>query len=780
LKKFILVLGIALFLFANDGRHFASQTVTAGSTIKLNISLDNPSNKYVYLHYRTNNADLYSVIPLKQMGYEFSGSIKIPEEGYTGLEYYFSITDNYGNAFTQPEVNPEGNPYTSRVVKYSQDANIVYEILAPFEGEQVAQDDFMIALSLLSVPVDVNLKMTKVLFDGVNVTKFTEVAEEIITWVPVRRLKEGTHNIDVEFYNNSNELVKKIGWSFTMTGDAEAGSDVDPDASDNFQLYGSVDFNTSAQNYGQSGIAESSQSFTSTSMNLGGNLYNVDYTLYALISSEQEDYRQNIDRLSAFVKFNLFWGMYMEAQFGDFTPDYNSYMLSAQNMRGVGLGLVTGLVNLRFATGENRKEILPTDSLSEATINQSYQRDFIAGRFSIGKRERGFGIGLNFLSSKDKSFENDDEIMNINPEANIVLGPDFTLGFLQNRIKFSAGFLLSLKNENIRGGALPLSIINEEFGTDLDQSTYDQINNFFPFTGIPLVSKMYYTTFDWNYANVLLRLRYEKIDADYKNHGNPYIQDDVKRLVANTTIRLLDNSLYLRGSLTTTEDNVSEKQALTTSDDNMSFGFDWYPNSSLPTIGVSFSSQDQSSVDTLGADAGDYTNNSYNVSLSKQFEVAGFNTNSMIIIGSGTAESKLTPSLGSETSNFLINSSAKFPFIPLKVFAEFSTFEAIATDISKTNTNNIRLNGTYEILSSDDMNLSGFAQYVNSGTDFTLEGDETINISQNAFEFGGNLSFDLTPSIAMTSFVRYKTIAIANGNDDYTNSYFSLGASLAF
>jgi hypothetical protein len=53
----------------------------------------------------------------------------------------------------------------------------------------------MIALSLLSVPADVNLKMTKVLFDGVNVTQFTEVDEEIITWVPVNRLKDGSHNI---------------------------------------------------------------------------------------------------------------------------------------------------------------------------------------------------------------------------------------------------------------------------------------------------------------------------------------------------------------------------------------------------------------------------------------------------------------------------------------------------------------------------------------------------------------------------------------------------------
>lgn len=788
MKKIFILLGVALLLFANNnGRHFANQTVVAGESIKLSLTVDHPAQKTVYLHYRTNGADLFKAVPLRQAGYDFAGKVTIPEEGYTRLEYYFSVVNRYGAVSTEPAFNPEANPYTSRIIKYSQDANIIYEIISPFEGEEVEQDDFMVALSLLSVPADVNLKLTKLLFDGVNVTSFAEIEEEIITWVPVNRLKTGTHNLEVEFYDNTNKQVKKISWSFSITGDEEAGSASEYSSTENVRLFGTLDFNTSSQSYGNSGADPSSEAFTNTSFTVGGNLYWLDFDLYGLVSSEQKDFRQDVDRFSANLRLNLFWDMYLKLQLGDFTPDYNQYMISGQNMNGVGASVVTGLVNLEFATGQNRKEIAPvqdgngvSDYTDLKTQNQSFQRDFTAGRFSIGNRESGFAIGLNFLQSEDKTFEAD-STWDISPEANIVVGPDFTLGFMNNRIKFGVGYLVSIKNENIRGEPLPLDIINDRFGADLDQSLYDNINEFFPMTGIPLAATMFYTTADWNYSNLLFKLRYENIDANFKNHGNPYIQDDVKRVIANTTLRLFDNSVYLRASYASTEDNQAGKLLNTTGNDVIGFGVDWYPDPKYPSVSLNFNNQDQAAEDTLGTETGDYTNSAFDVRVSQGYNIAGYELTSSVLVGSGTGESKLNPTLGSETSNFLVNTSAKLPFMPLKVFAEISNFESITTDINESKTTNFRLSGTYEIISREDLSLSGFAQYINSGTDITdLVADATTEVSQNSIEFGGNFGYDLTQGIALSSYISFRNLSISTSIEDYSNSYFNFGTTISF
>jgi hypothetical protein len=219
-------------------------------------------------------------------------------------------------------------------------------------------------------------------------------------------------------------------------------------------------------------------------------------------------------------------------------------------------------------------------------------------------------------------------------------------------------------------------------------------------------------------------------------------------------------------------------------------GVDWYPSNDFPNITFSYTTKDVDEVDSISTQLSDKTDKSFNASLSKQYNIAGFNANSMISFGKGEVISTPDTTAGSDASNFFINTSVRFPFIPLKVFAQFSNNENSIPKTSETKNNTIKLNGTYELISSDDMALSAYTQYVNSITKITsLNTIATTDFTQNSVEFGANLSYNLTSTISMSSFLSFRTLGISsevidpitgNNNDDYSNSYLNLGASLTF
>lgn len=796
MRAIIILMICSMSLFANNGRHLAPSTVVAGESIKLSVSYDQPMNRTVYLYYRTNITQTYKAVRMDLRGFDFEATIDIPEENTTGLEYFFASVDRFGQRLSLPERNPQSNPYRAQIIKYAQQ-KVSYQIVSPEDGEEVDQNEFMLAFSLLRVDPEVDLGQTKVFVNGANVTSFAEIDEVLITWLPAggNTLRAGPANFEVQFFSAGGTKLETVTWKAVINKAGGVSSSDDNTTGGGLMsgnlfgnFYGNIGFESISESYGDPNSDVSSNNFTSVNFNAQGRVLGIDLSTYALISSEQDEGRQDVNRFGLSARAELFWGMYIRGQVGDFTPPYNEYMFNGENMRGIDIGVMLGLINVEFTKGVNRKQIIAgTDSLSD---NSSYQRDVLGARVSIGDQyEDALSIGINLMLSKDQDFDTSADEMNINPEENLVFGPDFQIQFADGRVKLKTGGLFSVFNDNIRGGSISYadaSALYPDLGDIVDEDQYDQITEYITINGIPSVGYMVFGSLDWNLWGVVLNARTELVDPGFVSHMNPYLQQDILKNTFSGVWRIFDNSVYLRGTYSTQTDNINNTTDVsTTSNNDFSFGVDFYPSASWPTVGFTFLSTDQNSETELEAGGttkdGDFKTTSLNMNLAQQVNIAGMRSSFAVIYGTGNGESTIDSDLNTTDNNIIVNGSVELGFLPLKVFAEVSNFDSQAGEGFTSKTTNFRLNGTYKVLDTGTFNLSAYAQTVFSGTDIVDQNltDPNVNISQNELEFGGNVNWRLTTETSLTGYTKFKTVGFS-GDTDYSNTYFTVGASFSF
>ena len=88
MRTILLTIISFVFLFA-DTSHIGQRTVTAGESVKLALSLESNVNvRAVYLHYKTNIADEYTSVVMKNFGFDYEYFLQIPKDNYNRLEYY--------------------------------------------------------------------------------------------------------------------------------------------------------------------------------------------------------------------------------------------------------------------------------------------------------------------------------------------------------------------------------------------------------------------------------------------------------------------------------------------------------------------------------------------------------------------------------------------------------------------------------------------------------------------------------------------------------------------
>ncbi len=601
---------------------------------------DNTSDvERVRVFYRVAGQSAY----LEEEMLEYMGVFKanIPAEYVTesGVEYLIVAEFSDGSMAAFPEADPYNvpmflsaqrrvesvgmNEIALREIQGGIPSNVI--ILGPEEGEIVASEEVIIAVSLFNTP-DVDLKSITLELDDVSILEYTEIAEDLIVARP-KNVQPGMHTIKLNMANHIGDSYSTVIWHFTVVRTVAQARRI-------FNYSGRVTAQTSSLQ-----VRGIRQNIHYVRANANGSFDWLSFTAKGFLSSQEDPDRQPRNRLMAGLKTT-----YFDLFFGDVNPQLSEFTLRGKRVRGLEAHLKLKYFNVHFVTGESERAIPGMISSIPDTISQGlqYKRSgYTYSRKVIGIRPyfgtgRHFQFGLSLLKALDDTLsvkkeyggisEIDNTFINMGgvnkPKDNIVLGTDFTISIDNRRFVWKSDAAFSYLNRDISDGPLTLrdldtfapgdSLENDtlsfgEFNIPLSDIPIDpgDISNIFIINQnlsplLPIVpdsngvvglkeflnmpSTAFKTALTLNYFNNFVVLKYQRVGPEFNSLGNPFMRSDIQGVSLSDKIRLFSNKIFITLNYDQIRDNLLENKPATTTTSSFAAGFRLYPGEGLPSI----------------------------------------------------------------------------------------------------------------------------------------------------------------------------------------------------
>ena len=537
------------------------------------------------------------------------------------IEYYVEVSLSGGRTETHPLQNPETSPLKA-TIRPVDPKNLEVRLLSPEQGETIALEDLVVAVSLFYTSENVNRRATKLFLNGADVTAQAVFTDDVILFSPANfdtPMGLGVQFLRIELYDNNGALYHTVESNFSLsTASAIAEQET--------RLHAGVDGQVE---FRQEDIATESNTFIRGQLRLNGTYRSLGFGGNMLMTNEEKAERQPQNRF--LLNGELGW---LRLQVGDVYPRFPSYVVSGKRVRGITGNLALGFFNVDVSYGETLRDIegivlgdttfadsSGLDARPENTAQISgfryalfqpgtFNRDFIAVRPSFGSGEN-FQWGFTYMKSKDKvgSIK-----YGIKPQENLVVGSDMVIAFDNQRFRLEGQASLGLTNRDISQGNFTqadydeLAGVNDTTLSDEDRADrkkqsddikklaeigekFITINeHIFPLnpvgTGTPALA--YEGTLTLNYLNNFIRAQYYQRGAAYISFGNEFLQSDIKGMALSDRIRMFDNRALLSLSYEKRENNTAETKVATTEYSNLNTSLTVYPGTGLPSFTLGY------------------------------------------------------------------------------------------------------------------------------------------------------------------------------------------------
>ncbi len=460
---------------------------------------------------------------------ELKLSANLPGEiiGAPGIEYVIVLSLNGGglvafpandDPLSNPQYVPVAEPtYTDQVSGQTDNFGELI-VLTPDPGTIIPFGDPMIvAVSLFNLE-NVDINSVRVFFDNVDVTAYSLVTTDLITYKP-DGLSAGKHNIFIEVSNIYGVRLSSTSWSFNVRSQAQQIFDMKYSGSLNLShrqdlinvSESQIDSVINGDTLSLPIYSPLTQDVSRLDFNTNINFDWAKIKLFANMTSKEDSTLQPQNRFG--VKVRTSWLKYT---YGDDTPMMNRLALWGKRVRGHNVDLRFKWVNLQVVSGQAARAITGTASFDSTgaewkRTGYSFERGIFAVRPSFGSGKY-FQLGLFYVHTKDSinsvsmqptwwdgstfseeligpngpitvafgddTFDLGDSTREIqyflngsNPEDNVVVGSDIKLAFDDHRFVIEGSASFSLYNRNILDGALTRSQL-DTFGL-LSDTTYD-------------------------------------------------------------------------------------------------------------------------------------------------------------------------------------------------------------------------------------------------------------------------------------------------------------------
>jgi len=604
-----------------------------------------------------------------------SASVKIEGEYIQPpfIEYYIIVDLKDGSTQTYPlDVEQGVAPFQVAVAGLSAKDNEIL-VLSPADGEILSDDDFLISISFIKAPSNIDVSKTKVYLNDTDISSEKLDAGDmiLISGENLEEIQTGAKLLKVEVFDNDGNLYHTVSKNFQVV--SREAAELMAAA---WKYYGSIKAESRSESFNSSSTwynnINAEANITDESWRFNGYLY---------FTSEEKANLQPYNRYSASIQKDDL----LSLKIGDSYPRYPNLIMDGKRIRGVSGSLNLGTFNLQASFGETVRKVegkvLQTYSPNQAplasdiiAINNgneyakvsmgTYSRQIFAIRPSFGSGEN-FQFGLSYLHSKD---DPGSIKYSARPQENAVLGTDLMFALDNQNILFTSQAAVSLFNKDISSGNLSDAQIDSLFGPgkyiDMDPDDvktirdiagkFITVNQYIgPLNPQEFASLAAEAALSFNYFNNSLKASYIYRGNDYQSFGQSYIRTDVKGINLVDRIRMIDNKVFVSIGYELLEDNLQNTKVASTQYQTVSASLSIFPRADFPNITLGFNNYDN--------------NNNISISdTSKNKYIVNETTNRFLIslsydlIAGVRHSASLSFSTQNREDNSLLNADAKF------------------------------------------------------------------------------------------------------------------------
>jgi len=584
----VIFLNISLFGIERVKLNFTQKPyLDAHKNLHLQLNVTNFLNhqiREIRINYRDISETIFKSQRMTSQGFQYFASVNLSDLEAEIAEYYFEIEYTDGENESYPAGTPEYNLLSTTVQNIlQQDEGII--IISPEEDESIFTDELVITVSFAEFGSLIDKERIKLYLNTWDISRYLEVYDEFLTFVP-KQVPAGTHNLHLELYDRSGNLIAQRTWRFT----AFQRTIRRPSGTNALNFNGQFYVETRQEKFD---IANSHENYSYGGLNLYA--VNKQWELGAklFISNRENSNRQPINRYTLFAQTN-FWGdRFFRITGGDAYPQMNPIMVRNILLRGIYGQLFLGFFNLDVAFGNVQRSVSSTPIFDDTGVTidstvSAFKREMLAIRASFGTR-KVFQFGL--LAVKTKDDTGSIEVATSSPTENLTVGTDFFLASTRQEVVLEGTFGVSLYNSNITSGTIPYDSLQQ-----LDSGTWDEdtrsyyefaskfitINEFFvPKPNMAFDSRLRVR----KYGNTFT-IGYTYVEDDYRSQGQPFYLRDQRGFAISDAQRLFQNQLYITAGFRQFKNNLANNKPDTTTNSYLYFNLSYFPIGNLPGISV--------------------------------------------------------------------------------------------------------------------------------------------------------------------------------------------------
>ncbi|MDP8241347.1 MAG: hypothetical protein P9X24_19845 [Candidatus Hatepunaea meridiana] len=642
--------------------------INAGQSLKIDVNVENnsviPMKGHIF--YRISGQYAFMNIEMTIDRFNLTGMIPAFAENDDHIEYFIKVNLPTGKTLTYPPGAPN-NAELVLISILSEDeikdkSSSAVIILSPQQGEDVTDNQVLIALSLMQDVRTMKPENMRITVDKYDLTGKAQISEYMITLI-AEGLKEGKHNITLHLIEDGKR-EKLVGWSFNV----KTGKILHPLRK---RVKGSI--NTG---YNYEDISSRIREIKYIDGRAYGEFLNVDWAAKAHITNLEKADRQPQNRYLASLRYEI-----LTLRFGDIQPQLSEFSLWGSRTRGTHIAFRTSYFNMDLVLGYLRRDIEGEGYASTDTLINPITGDIIAvnqvtviERLGMYRRKLiafrpGFHIcrtaifSLNFLKVKD-------DIGSIKygqrPKDNLVLGYDLKMHFDHRRITFNTESAVSFYNKDISGGTMAdakiiedLIVVNQFFEPLPNDSTILKKGG----SKLDIISSLicelnesataHRTNLTLNYFNHALRLGYRSTGRSFRSLGSSNVMNDVRGFSFQDRFRFLNNRVYLTVGYEKYQDNINNRNEITTDRNIIRANMAYYSPSSFPNINFSIRQHNRmnngyetdytlpdSTVETIDNRINNNSTN-FNIGIDQPFEFMGLYNTTMLMFSNSVTHDKI-------------------------------------------------------------------------------------------------------------------------------------------
>ena len=506
--------------------------------------------------------------------------------------------------------------------------DVEVRFLSPEQGETLAIEDLVVAVSLMYTSDAVDKHRTHIYLDEADVTKEALFSDDVILYSPKnfdRPLALGMHSIKVELSDTLGNMYFTKRMDFNLST-----ANIIEEEKSSLQYTGNGQLELRNEK-----IDTTNTAYVRGDLHVNGTYKSIMFGGDIHLTNEEKSNRQPQDRFLGTVQVED----YLKVQVGDAYPTFPSLVVSGKRVRGITGSLTLGYFNLDVSYGKTDRAIEGTlngdtvfadssaaSSRPKATIFErfggqnpayttpmdtlfyrmftsgTFARNFFAIRPSFGSGEN-FQFGITYMNVKD-------DINSITygtyPQENVVAGADLLLAFDNQKIRWTSQAAMSMSNNDISGGNLTdddfkqfgtgrsdsAQVVNDYISTAKIGRTFIIVNSqLYPINPVSptLPSLAYESQLSLNYFNNFIRALVFRRGIAYQSFGNDFVQTDIEGINLSDRIRLLDNKMMVSASYETKRNNTqNDPTTPTTTYNTLNTSITAFPAIDLPSFTIGY------------------------------------------------------------------------------------------------------------------------------------------------------------------------------------------------